>query len=166
MTTPESSRHSYRDVLSIGEQIRFWGHVQRGNDLQCWPWIGERSPKGYGYFTYFRFGRRVRALCHRVAWELTRARIGDGLQLDHLCRNAGCANPSHLEAVTSRINTLRGVSVAAQHAKRTHCSHGHELSGDNLGPNKRWRDCLICKRARAAASQRRLRTHRPERLKR
>ena len=58
--------------------------------------------------------------------------IADGLQIDHLCRVRCCVNPAHLEPVTPRENTLRGVGVTAKNAAKTHCSKGHPLSDENL----------------------------------
>jgi hypothetical protein len=81
---------------------------------------------------------------HRVSYVLAHGSIPDGLQLDHLCRNKLCVNPTHLEAVTARENTLRGVSVAAVNAKKTHCPRGHELSGSNLLAYRKVRSCRAC----------------------
>ena len=47
---------------------------------------------------------------HRVVYELKNGPIPDGLQIDHLCRVRCCINPDHLEAVTPKANTNRGVS--------------------------------------------------------
>lgn len=88
----------------------------------------------------------------RTRWyyEQVRGPIPAGLHLDHLCRNTMCVNPDHLEPVTQRVNTLRGIGVAAVHAKKTHCINGHPFSGDNLvyRSNGRWRDCRECRRAK------------------
>jgi hypothetical protein len=52
--------------------------------------------------------------------------------------------------VGSRENTLRGVSAAASHARRTHCKHGHALTGDNVrAVGRELRRCVACHRARA-----------------
>lgn len=60
----------------------------------------------------------------------------------------------HLELVTSRENTLRGVSPAAQRARRTHCPAGHEFTPENTytQPSSGQRKCRTCVRDRAAAA--------------
>lgn len=58
--------------------------------------------------------------------------ISDGLQIDHLCRNTWCVNPTHLESVTPKVNTLRSNAQSAINARKTHCNRGHPLSGSNI----------------------------------
>ena len=108
----------------------------------CWRWIGAGNPKGYGQIV--RDGRLRQA--HRVAYELAIGPIPDGLVLDHLCRNRGCINPLHLEPVTSKENTHRGVGT---NAAKTHCPRGHEYTETNT---YRWpgapgssRQCRACR---------------------
>jgi hypothetical protein len=110
----------------------------------CWIWVGCRHEKGYGLVGIG--GRDMRA--HRVSYEHFIGPIPDGLQIDHLCCNPPCVNPAHLEAVTSRENTLRGNGPTAQNARKTHCKYGHPLSGQNLGRDRDWRRCLTCQRER------------------
>jgi len=70
------------------------------------------------------------------------------LQLDHLCRNRTCCNPAHLELVTGRENLLRGDTLAAANAAKTHCIQGHPLADDNLYvANNGARTCRTCQRA-------------------
>jgi hypothetical protein len=110
----------------------------------CWEWTGANNGDGYGKF--------CKKYVHRIAYEQIIGVIPDGLQIDHLCRNRLCCNPTHLELVTSRENTLRGESIMAQEAKRTHCIHGHELSGSNLIVRKNGnRDCRLCRMYRKRA---------------
>jgi len=129
---------------------RFWARVDRGIDADCWEWTGTTRQNGYGCLT--REGRNVRA--HRVAYELERGPIPDGLVLDHLCRNRACCNPAHLEAVTQQVNILRGVGAGARNAQKTHCDRGHELSGDNLILSRSWRECRACQKQPRTASER------------
>ena len=88
---------------------------------------------------------------HRVAYELMRGPIPDGLTLDHLCRNVGCVNPDHLEPVTMKENILRGYSPAAQAARRDECAHGHAYTPENTYRYANGsRRCRICQRAAQA----------------
>lgn len=87
----------------------------------CFEWGGSRTTEGYGRIQISRHERRA----HRVAYELLVGPIPAGLQLDHLCRNRACVNPDHLEPVSSRVNTLRGVGVSAVNARKVACPRGH-----------------------------------------
>lgn len=114
----------------------------------CWLWTAGRQNKdGYGGVHWY--GKWSRA--HRVVYQLLVGDIPDGLQLDHTCRVRHCVNPAHLEPVTGRENVLRGDTIAAKHAARTHCPKGHPLDGDNLVPSQLklgQRSCLTCQRER------------------
>lgn len=82
---------------------------------------------------------------HRVVWTLWRKPIPQGLTIDHLCRNKGCANPRHLEPVAHRENVLRGVSPAARHAQKIHCTNGHEFTPENTYRYGGGRFCRACR---------------------
>ena len=109
----------------------------------CTIWLGAVDAQGYG--------RYCRDWAHRLVYEATIGPVPSGLQLDHLCRNRLCVNPHHLEPVTNRVNTLRGVGPTALNAKKTHCHKGHPFSGSNLIvlPDGS-RRCRACRNERAA----------------
>lgn len=71
----------------------------------CWPWLGTKSRLGYGTAATKVAGRTNQA--HRVVYEALVGPIPTGLELDHLCRNTSCVNPSHLEPVTHAENMRR-----------------------------------------------------------
>src|ERR1017187_5210266 len=83
---------------------RFWPKVDRRGPEECWPWLASKQNMGYGQVRAET--ERTMILAHRVAYELLIGPIPLGLTLDHLCRNRGCVNPTHLEPVTLRENTL------------------------------------------------------------
>ena len=114
----------------------------------CLVWTGVKTRDGYGRFRVFD-GKWVYRPAHRFLYERVMGKIGGGLTLDHLCRNRACINPAHLEPVTMRENLLRGATIVAANAKKTHCKRGHILAGDNLyrHKGKTWRDCLACRTA-------------------
>ena len=123
---------------------RFWAKVQKSDDPDgCWLWTAGKVPNGYGSF--FLNSKTVYA--HRVAYELVKGPIPEGLQIDHLCRVRNCVNPDHLEAVTCRENLMRGECAASRKSKQTHCKRGHAFTPENTYVNSRGhRACKACHR--------------------
>lgn len=123
-----------------------WNVVRDGDD--CWWWVGILMPNGYG--------RLAGCYAHRIAYELHVGRIPADFTVDHLCRNRRCVNPDHLEAVSKRDNTLRGIGAPAINAAKTHCIHGHEFNAANTKVKQSGaRDCRECDRARKRKGPRR-----------
>lgn len=118
----------------------------------CWQWTGYLMPNGYARISV----NGERQYAHRVAYEAVRGPIPDGLVIDHLCRNRGCVNPDHLEAVTQRTNVLRGVSFAAARARQVRCLRGHRFTKANTYvAGNGTRKCRTCRAAARARSRRR-----------
>lgn len=129
----------------------------------CWLWTGAEISTGYGGMG--ADGRTKAA--HRISYELFVGSIPDGFQIDHLCGVKMCVNPTHLEAVTQSENMRRAIeryksapahrsvpgrlADPAYNSKKTHCKHGHELTGTNVRFHKKKnrpgiaRECLACR---------------------
>lgn len=132
---------------------RLWSRVEKTDS--CWLWHGSCGLNGYGMITQTRDGVTKRWMVHRLAYELVRGVIPEGLELDHLCRTVNCVNPAHLEPVTHQENCLRGVSLAAENAQKTHCKRGHEFTPENtyiqMYRGRPRRKCRACHAARQNA---------------
>ena len=113
------------------DETRWWSHVTRYGDDECWPWTAYCDENGYGVFSVS--GKIVRA--HRWGYERYVAAIPGSLVPDHTCHDPDvcqlggecphrrCVNYHHLEPVTNRENSLRGArttlsddAVAVLHA--------------------------------------------------
>lgn len=122
----------------------FWKHVDRsGGDNACWPWTSWMNSKGYGKFKLCGW----HSSAHRIAYAVTHGEIPEGYDIDHICNNRACCNPSHLQAISHRENVLRSENtIAGRQSRQTHCKRGHPLSGDNLLMEGNKRFCRECKR--------------------
>lgn len=116
--------------------------IMRDGVTGCWHWTAAKT-LGYGKFKTPE--RTWQA--HRRSYTQFKGPIPDGAVLDHLCKNKGCVNPDHLEAVTQGDNVRRGKGNG--YKEKTHCKNGHEFTPENTyirpGTNGS-RDCRACKR--------------------
>lgn len=119
-------------------------------DDGCWEWTASKNPAGYGQISTGRGQPPAKA--HRVLYELLVGPIPEGLTIDHLCRNRGCVNPSHLEPVTRGENVRRGIGgqmARERKAAQTHCHREHEFTPENtylqhLSSGSVARKCRAC----------------------
>ena len=109
---------------------------------KCWLYKGTPEVAGYARITM----RGKRFLVHRVAYQLFKGQIRYGQQLDHLCRVRNCFNPAHLEAVTARVNALRGYGACAINARKKTCKNGHRftLNNTSIRNQGKGRSCRKC----------------------
>lgn len=154
LATTAGSTAKPRTKRSLGQ--RFWENVDLSGE--CWLWTGSTQSQGYGRIK----ARGVEILAHRWSYMQFVGAIEPGLAIDHLCHRPDgceggktcphrrCVNPAHLQAVTSRLNTLRGNGPGGRYARRTHCKWGHVFDQANtyIRPD-RGGHSRICRRCQA-----------------
>ena len=107
----------------------------------CWLWV--KSKDGSGYGQYHTSGNKM-CRAHRTYYAIIFGKIGIGMTIDHLCRVRSCVNPSHLEMVTGKENTLRGESFSAVNHRKDYCKNGHAFNKENTYFYKMGRFCRAC----------------------
>jgi hypothetical protein len=114
----------------------------------CWRFQGAHDANGYGVINVKRRVHRA----HVVTLEAERGPITKGLHVDHLCRVRDCCNPTHLEAVTPRVNVAeRGRHSSNGLPLRDYCKRGHARTPENTyaRPDGKGTNCLVCVRMRS-----------------
>lgn len=97
------------------------------NSTGCLIWTGSDNGRGYGRMSV---QGKVK-YAHRYAWERVKGAIPAGMQVDHICFNRLCCEPTHLRLASAKQNTehrqgaqsnnkssgIRGVSWSKPHKK-------------------------------------------------
>jgi len=134
-------------VFASGDlRDRIMARVETDGD--CWIWTGALV-RGYGVINVSKKTRYV----HRLLFELDRGPIGDGLDLDHLCRIPRCVNPAHLEPVSRSVNVARMLDKQPN----DRCRRGHRY--DDIGKTSGG----ACRACWEATNQRKYKPPRPAR---
>jgi HNH endonuclease len=118
------------------------------NGVYCLEWTGTRTSTGdHGKI---RDGNDRITPVHRLAYSLWVREPESWEDVDHLCENQVCIEPTHLEAVTHAENVRR---ASRGNAKKTHCPAGHSYSGPDsdvrvvaTASGGVTRRCRICER--------------------
>ena len=137
----------------VREYINPYGHILatlwEGSSIEsvdgreCWVWHGYRDEHDYGHI-YFN-GRKW--LVHRLGFFLLKYPLDGDWQVDHLCFNRPCWNPSHLRQLPLQENcVLHKFSQTNRYPRtRPFCRRGHALTDDNAIVRKTGkRQCRMC----------------------
>lgn len=149
----------------LSEDQRFWLKVNKFGPISserpelgpCWVWLSALLNTGYGHFHVGsrKNGSDTTILAHRWSYQWAHGSIPDGFDIDHLCRNPACVNPSHLEAVTHQENMLRGRGMASRNHSVAHCPQGHPYDKENTFYRSNGsRGCRRCREIRNKARYR------------
>ena len=88
-------------------ETRFWRLVDTaGGPDACWPWMGRRTPEGYGIK---HLGKR-RVAANRMALKYSGIELPDDKNACHSCDNPPCCNPAHLFVGTQAANVADCIS--------------------------------------------------------
>lgn len=112
---------------------------------QCWVDYSKGITYSHGYAYRWDGATKKRRSIHRWAYEILVGPITH--EIDHLCHNKACYNPTHLRDVTHSVNLKNRRPWVRK--KMTHCPKGHEFTAENtyLTPDQR-RQCRTCRSAR------------------
>ena len=116
-------------------------------DSGCWEWSGSRFPNGYGRVQRKLPSGRRELYAHRFIYSLMVGPIPDDQELDHLCHNRPCVNPSHLEAVSHQENRVRALWKENGLPQSLYCSKGHELAAVGTYTWGSSRVCRACRKS-------------------
>jgi HNH endonuclease len=118
----------------------FWNRVRKGNDDQCWQWMGYRSKSSskasIGYGRVDAFGLKG-VYVHRLAYIFSNGggleprKLGD-LLVRHTCDNPICCNPKHLVLGTHADNMRDKIERGRQHSFRSFESPNAKLNPSDV----------------------------------
>lgn len=80
------------------------------NITPCKEWTKYKDRDGYGKMYLKIDGKNKTLSVHRYFYEQVFGKIPEGKVIDHLCKNRACYNVAHLEVVTVKENTIRGLT--------------------------------------------------------
>jgi hypothetical protein len=91
----------------------------------CWLWKGKPDYWGYGHIS-----DETHDIWRVHIWSYAQfvGPIKPGTEIHHKCENKMCVNPDHLEQKTIHDHRV----LHGEKKRRTVCSKGHELTGDNV----------------------------------
>ena len=108
-------------------EARFWSKVDMSGD--CWEWLGSHGKHGHGTFSMVIDGVAKTPGAHRVAYELVKGPIPEGMHIDHICHNPPCVNPDHLRPVTHKQNHENRKGASANSATGVRGVHKSPATG-------------------------------------
>ena len=116
------------------------------DERDCWEWTGNFGKPYDRPIFPMRSTYPWKHNASKAAYRLFIGEVPDGCHVEHLCEQAWCVNPWHLDVCPPKRNYDR--------LKRTHCKYGHELDEANrvkageYAPGKpRWK-CKTCAQRR------------------
>lgn len=108
---------------AVSPEERFKRFVGPQLDNGCIPWLGGKTPQGYGKFY-------PPGYAHRMAYILANGPIPDSLNVLHRCDNPCCINPDHMFLGTIADNNAD--RVAKGRTPQGDSSSGRKLTSQDV----------------------------------
>lgn len=117
---------------------RFWSHVDKKSESECWVWKKSLCQRGYGKFQVG--GKTIKA--NRFSMVASGIEIPENMCACHSCDNPPCCNPNHLwvgsSADNQRDRAAKGRSSKGErNPSKTHPelfrgenNHAHQLTSE------------------------------------
>ena len=87
----------------IPVEERIYNFIDKGNDDECWNYIGYKNKDGYGIIGT---SKEKNEGAHRIIYKLEKGEIPQDKVVMHTCDNSSCCNPKHLILGTQNENIL------------------------------------------------------------
>ena len=120
---------------------------------ECWEWTGALTRDGYGSVNVTLRDKKE-TLAHRMSYRHFVGDIPVDMEIDHMCHNRKCINPTHLRILGRSENARTRIYNPLTHrnGKKTHCIRGHLFDRANTmvekSPYGTARKCRACRALR------------------
>lgn len=122
---------------------------------------------GSGHYGTRIDGKNTSGLAHRIAYAISASQQANDLFLNHTCGNKLCCNPAHMEALSAKENSRRGIrkriaidaALGRVRPRVDRCKWDHPFDDKNTHfTSAGIRVCIQCRRHRSRQYVRRHRT--------
>jgi len=105
---------------------RFWNHIQKKVENECWEWQGFVDKDGYGKMRT----TDTNEAAHRASYRIHNGEIPKGLNVLHKCNNPPCCNPNHLYVGDQSRNMQDRID--AGNFLYGECHHNSKISNETV----------------------------------
>lgn len=134
--------------------LAFFARTMPVTETGCAIWLGAvGTRKHHGYGKAWDALLKKNVLAHRLAWELMKGQVPDGMLVLHKCDVRCCVNPDHLYIGTYADNVHDVDKRGRRNKWKETCKRGHPRTPENTVEYKTGgRHCRLCRNISASQS--------------